>query len=521
MHFETAQPARGEAFFNRKRELDELLQTASDLSNGVVRYYSLMGTRKIGKSSLLYEFRRRVPSDVLTVYLDCWDVCADSVDFFSRYLKRSIDAALVYKEWASKTGLLEQTLPGGPESAITASKIRALGISSLDRGLDLLAYLENGRLSRSIAGYVVDLPAQMAAELGVFYVVILDEFQEIARLNKLKPFRGGGDIFPLLRARWQHQKRVTYFIAGSKITLLRQLIFEEYAPFFQHFNLLDIAPFTPEDAREMLSVLSEKSGRPIPDDLIERILHIVGTNPFYLQVMGEELCKPHQEISEDGLKVVLQETLFDATGRLNLYFQQLYQGVVGKSASMERVLLNLTEEKTVTELGKVLRVAPGTANSWLERCLREDVVSKRGMKYFIPDPCFRKWLASKTDLGRILPPLVVGDETEKRVAHTLGKQGFRLVYQSRASRGAFDLLAILNSTEIGIQCKRTRLPYYLKGEEYALMRHWADRMGWIPVLALDVDEQIRFYSLDNLAPTDGSVRIDETTPALGSLLALL
>lgn len=56
---------------------------------------------------------------------------------------------------------------------------------------------------------------------------------------------------------------------------------------------------------------------------------------------------------------------------------------------------------------------------------------------------------------------VVGNEAEIAVARDLSELGFDLVYQSRTSRGAFDLLAIRGSEQVGIQVKRSARPLRL------------------------------------------------------------
>ena len=47
---------------------------------------------------------------------------------------------------------------------------------------------------------------------------------------------------------------------------------------------------------------------------------------------------------------------------------------------------------------------------------------------------------------------------ERVVAEHLARSGFELVYQSRGSRGAFDLLATRGAQQLGVQVKRSPLP---------------------------------------------------------------
>jgi Holliday junction resolvase len=140
--------------------------------------------------------------------------------------------------------------------------------------------------------------------------------------------------------------------------------------------------------------------------------------------------------------------------------------------------------------------------------------------YQIADPALRLWLMRRSDAGMALPPLVLGNEAEKEVARRMAAAGFELVYQSRASRGAFDLLAILETTEVGVQVKKAELPFYLSREELERMRYWAERLSWIPLLAIVRASGVRFYDARSLEATGRSCRLDENTEAVQSLLRL-
>ena len=121
---------------------------------------------------------------------------------------------------------------------------------------------------------------------------------------------------------------------------------------------------------------------------------------------------------------------------------------------------------------------------------------------------------------------MLGNEAELTVARRMAAAGFELIYQSRASRGAFDLLAILQTKEVGVQVKKGSLPYYLKKEELQLMQHWARQLRWKPLLALVTENDVHFYDVTawqvenpNLVGTTGqSYRIDERTEVIHNLL---
>lgn len=81
------------------------------------------------------------------------------------------------------------------------------------------------------------------------------------------------------------------------------------SPFFQHFKIMHISAFTETGAFTLLKKLSTLANNPLSDEQARRLIDLVGTNPFYLQVLGNELCL-QDKLSEDTFKLVLQDMLF-------------------------------------------------------------------------------------------------------------------------------------------------------------------------------------------------------------------
>jgi len=288
--------------------------------------------------------------------------------------------------------------------------------------------------------------------------------------------------------------------------------------FFQHFKIIEVGDFDETNAKKMLTSISEKAGNLIPSELVDRLIELVGTNPFYLQILGGELCE--REIDEDAFKITIQENLFNSTGRLHLYFQNLFGRAVGRSASLEQTLITIARHPgTLSSLAERMGIGTGTLKSWINR-VADFITVEKGI-YQISDRCLRLWLENKSDVKPILPPLVLGDEAEKTVARRMAQTGFELIYQSRASRRAFDLLAILQTKEVGVQVKKGSFPYYLRKDELQLMQHWAKQLQWKPLFALVTEEDIYFYDVADWQAEGQSYRIDETTKIVDNLLELV
>ena len=116
-------------------------------------------------------------------------------------------------------------------------------------------------------------------------------------------------------------------------------------------------------------------------------------------------------------------------------------------------------------------------------------------RYRVTDALFGTWVRWRAPGGTVVPMSIVGDEAEQRVAHQLAELGFDLVYQSRASRGAFDLLALRGPDQLGLQVKRTPLPVRFGKREWNRMDADARRLGWQWVIAA-VTPEGEVYVLD-------------------------
>jgi len=98
------------------------------------------------------------------------------------------------------------------------------------------------------------------------------------------------------------------------------------------------------------------------------------------------------------------------------------------------------------------------------------------------------WLSWRAPGGAAVPTTVIGDEAERATGKALAELGFELVYQSRASRGAFDLLAIRAGVMVGVQVKRSPVPLHFTDATWKRLEAEAKRLSWIPVVASVSDE---------------------------------
>lgn len=106
-----------------------------------------------------------------------------------------------------------------------------------------------------------------------------------------------------------------------------------------------------------------------------------------------------------------------------------------------------------------------------------------------------------------MPMRVLGEEGEREAAEHLAALGFELVYQSRGSRGAFDLLATRGHHVVAVQVKRRALPLRFTKSEWARMGADAKRLGWRWVIAAVDETEVRILDPER-AKKGREVRLD-------------
>jgi len=523
MQFEISTPVTNANFFNREKDLERLLFNAQNLTKGISNWVALLGHRKVGKSSLLWELRRRLPARIHDVYIDCWSLKIDPKSFFTKWIAEIINTFLIKSRQAPKTGLVQSY------SVAAVARLGALQIKALNRAVELLEALNRRAYSHDLFEDIIDLPEKLAQEAGIFFLVIVDEFPELAALMKFKGVKeNAGDLFALFRTVWQRHRRTGYIISGSRIDMLNEMTQNSNSPFFGHFELMPILPFDEKDARQMLKKLFSGAGLAFDRGLPDEIVKFIGTNPFYLQALGSEIYRltrhTHAEKADGAtLKIAAQETLFDAGGRLYFYFDDLLKKIAGNSALAESTLMVLTEAKRITDVASELGIERGAVSTIITGLLKQEIVTKNGAgAYQVVDPAFAHWLASRSDLHLALPPLLLGTESEKAVARALSQFGFKLVYQSKASRGTFDLLAIHDYKMIGIQCKKAELPCYVETNLIRRMKREAQKLDWRALLAIHTGAGVRFYEAAKLKEEKSkSIRIDEKTRMVEDIFSII
>lgn len=465
--FRSSAPVTAIGFCDRRAELARLLAAFEALRAGAPQWIALVGSRKVGKTSLLLEAARRAPRTVSVAVVDVLERAPLDLDVFRLFAARCVDALLAEQ----MGGSLSRHLHAPAE--LRALLHRAPSLRKLDARLrtDLDRLAEAEATGDTVRRWL-ELPEELCTALDRRLVLAIDEVQELLALARYF------EPFALMRSVWQRHQRVSYVISGSAPSMLRELVTSRHSPFFQHFHLLELGPFSHADAVQLL-VESSPQERRISGELAARIVDIVGSHPFYVQMVGEAVVAEPPPYDESTLKPVLQSLLFSRTGRLSLYFHNDYSRLVGHAATLAATLQAIAEQGPVrvTDVARTIGASTASTARYIER-LGDALQRDDDGRYRVTDALFGTWVRWRAPGGTVVPMSIVGDEAEQRVAQQLAELGFDLVYQSRASRGSFDLLALRGPDQLGLQVKRTALPVRFGKREWNRMDADARRLGW-------------------------------------------
>jgi hypothetical protein len=362
----------GEDFADRDKELRELTTRLKD----TVRIF-LVAPRRYGKTSLINNaLGMLAKKGMLTAYVDLY-WATSSREFMEIYVSSVIRGSRSIARRAAR--FVRDFLPRlRPRLGFDPS-------GNPELSLDI-----SGKPPAEAAEEVFDLPEQIARAQGKPFVVALDEFQEIIKLD-------GEALERQIRAAIQHHKNVSYLFAGSKSHMLIDMVSDQSRPFYQMGTLMSLDKIPEEEFRSFIEAKFVKSGRTISPAALDRVFSDSENVPHYVQLLSFYLWDHFQGVSKleeahaaEALSIVLR-------GQEPAYLTiweglTLHQRKTVKAASLLKGRL-LTAKGTIERCH--LESASNVAKSL--RALRsKGILRKEKEAYVFEDVLFCRWVEKFT-----------------------------------------------------------------------------------------------------------------------------
>lgn len=374
--FIVGRPVTGEYFVDREEELRRLVSLVEAVEKGSSSNSALIGLRRTGKTSVLENLGLRLKANakIVPVIVNCYGIAAKS-----RLAKVIVDGTI--DSYVRKTGdkaylkRLAKTLAEAAKSAserVSEVRFAEFSLSLRDKSTEEDALIENA------LGYV----GSLAEEKDVFFVIMLDEFQDA--------IRWGDDTLKRIRTVVQSQKRVCYVLSGSATTVMRNLVYNHRSPFYRQLVEIPVRKLEKAVVGAFLEARFAVAKIRTMSSIIEKIADLSGGYPDYVQRLGLELYLSTGEggsLTEEGVGRAYEDMVLGLDGEFENYFSTF--------SPLEReILVALATGKIQpSEVAREVRKPIFNISKTLTMLMNYGVI-ERPMKgqYRITDPVFADWL---------------------------------------------------------------------------------------------------------------------------------
>ena len=262
--YETSRPVTGSGFYGRESQIRIILSNPETS-------YVLLGMRRVGKTSVLKELKRRMEDD--EVYMPKW---RRSDGTLRRYGVKSAEEPVVFIDCSPHKG---------------------------DDLLYTIIEWINPRLIRRFTPTRYTEILRTASAKGKFRIqIFLDEIDKLIEYDKKSDWR----ILELLRAS-AIEGYARYVFAGQQ--QLREVIATMRVPLFNFVHSMPIGPFASQVAMELIREPLRQLGISVDDQIVQRIIRESGGHPniiqfycqFFVNLLEEEGRDKIQPGDIDGL----------------------------------------------------------------------------------------------------------------------------------------------------------------------------------------------------------------------------
>ena len=307
--FVVGRPVTGEYFVDREDELHRLLTLVEGVQKGSSSNSALIGLRRTGKTSILenLELKLKPNAKLVPVIVNCYGIAAKS-----RLAKVLVDRAV--DSYVHKTGdkayLKRLTRAIGDSAKAAADRVSEVRFAEFSLSLRDKSTEEDVLLEDALQ-YVEAL----ADEKNVFFVVMLDEFQDV--------IRWGEDTLRRVRTVVQSQKRVCYVLAGSATTVMRNLVYDRRSPFYRQLVDIPIKKLDKATVHAFLEARFAFAKIRAPGPVTEKIATLSDGYPDYVQRLGLELYLSIGEggsLTEEKVDGAYDDMVVGLDGEFDNYF---------------------------------------------------------------------------------------------------------------------------------------------------------------------------------------------------------
>jgi len=365
-------------FFGRRQILDVLSKRVLGLKDGYRQNLALLGSRYVGKTSLVQRFLMDFEDrDVVVLYLDL-----ESHDF--NYFTQKFSKGILY------FFLKNQNLPLQEDLKLLCESCRALIPITTAAVESIQSLLKDGKNNEAYVA-LLNLPEVFCQEAKKSFVLILDEFQNLENYPV-------DDVFVELGKRIMTQKKCLYITTSSNSDHAKTILSEKLSLLFGNFEVIDVSPFDLAASGGLIDHNLE--GVKIGLHLKNFIADFTGGYPLYINMLSQELIglttmHRQAEIYAPIVTQAIENLVFNPWGVISRHFELVVSDLRrGKmTSSLCPLLVAISEGKhRIADAALYLNLKPSLVTQRMNSLLEADIVEKNGNYYHIKDKLFKYWI---------------------------------------------------------------------------------------------------------------------------------
>jgi hypothetical protein len=379
--------ALDKAFTDRVAEVAEL---ASDMRNG--QNVVVFAPRRYGKSSLVLRAAQEAVADgVLVGYCDL--MRTPTKERFAAALAKTIweDVAPPGAQLAERATSLFRGLRLRPSIEIDADT------GSLRFSFDAARRRRGGDIDETIER-LLELPQDIANERKRRVALVLDEFQEVVKLDRAFP--------NLMRAVFQTQPEVGHVYLGSKRHILDAIFNDRNEPFWRSAKRLEIGTIPVEAFGPFVQGRFEETDKGITEQALARLLEATQGHPYGTQELAYFVWES-EPTGHSALETHVEGALERVLRSEHNHFTRIWDD----ATEHERLLLlALADEPGPVYSGEYQGRHDLRSSSHVQRAstalVKEEIVGRgEGGDYLIVEPFLAEWIRRGQSVSPVLDEL--------------------------------------------------------------------------------------------------------------------